>query len=216
MADKQETTKKVKKVKKEKNEVKSYKNAILILISLVLFAYSGFVLLFPAILTATFNKQKFCESVYKTTALVTNIDQIEFKMTPTLDMIITARGWDSKHIDNQNAFKAKEISVVTNPMAIFTHDYNIKSIEFKGTQIWDQILPNGENKLDYVARCFSPKDFGIEKMSIKPSEAKFRGFTIIHERGQNSKEEYMRNKTYSLYEVKTFLMNKNLFNVVIK
>lgn len=210
--------KKIKKVKKvaKKQEVKSYKNAILILISLVLFAYSGFVLLFPTILTMTFNKQKFCNSVYKTTGLNTNIDKMEFKMTPNLDMVITVRGWDSKHIDNQNAFKAKEIEVVTTPFAIFTNDYKIKSMTFKGTQIWEQILPNGENKLAYIAKCFSPKDFGVDKITIKPSEVNFKSFTIIHENKNKTKEEYIRNKTYSLYEVKTFLKNKNLFNVVIK
>lgn len=205
-----------KRVKTPKKEVKSYKNAILFLISLVLFAYSGFVLLFPAILTMTFNKQKFCDSVYKTSALVTNIDQVEFKMTPSLDMIITIRGWDSRHIDNQNAFKAKEIDIVTTPFAIFTQDYKIKSMDFKGIQIWDQILPTGVNKLAYIARCFSPKDFGVNQIKIQPSAVNFKSYTIIHERGQNSKEEYIRNKTYSLYEVKTFLMNQNLMNVVIK
>lgn len=209
--------KKIKKVvKKQKQEVKSYKNAILILISLVLFAYSGFVLLFPTILTMTFNKQKFCDSVYKTSGLVTNIDKIEFKMTPKLDMIITLRGWESKHIDNQNAFKTKEIDVVTTPFSIFTHNYNIKSMTFVGTQLWEQILPNGENKLAYIAKCFSPKDFGADKMTIKPSAVEFKGFTIVHENKNQTKEEYIRNKTFSLYEVKTFLKNKNLFNVVIK
>lgn len=208
---------KIKKVvKKQKKEVKSYKNAILILISLVLFAYSGFVLLFPTILTMTFNKKKFCESVYKTSGLVTNIDKMEFKMTPKLDMIITVRNWESKHIDNQNAFKTKEIEVVTTPFAIFTNNYNIKSMRFVGTQLWEQILPNGNNKLAYIAKSFSPKDFGADKMTIKPSAVEFKGFTIVHEDKINTREEYIRNKTFSLYEVKTFLKNQNLFRVVIK
>lgn len=207
--------KKIKKNNKE-NQPKSYKNTILIFLSLIMFIYSGLVLLYPAILTMSFNKKAFCASAYKTSALVTTLGKMEFKMTPKLDLIITAKDWESKHIDNQNAFKARTIEVVTTPFATLTNNYNIKSMRFEGAKIWNQILPDGNNKLAYIAKCFSPKDFGVNKITIKPSEVKFDSFTIIHEINKGTKEEYHRTKTYSQYEVKTFLMNQKLLGVVIK
>ena len=207
--------KKIAKRNKE-NQPKSYKNTILIFLSLIMFIYTGLVLLYPAILTMTFNKKAFCASAYKTSALVTTVNKIEFKMTPSLDLVITANDWESKHIDQQNAFKARTIEIVTTPFATLTSNYDIKSIRFEGAKIWNQILPDGNNKLAYIAKCFSPKDFGVNRITIKPSEAKFDNFTIIHEINKGSKEEYHRTKTYSQFEVKNFLMNQNMLGVVIK
>ena len=195
---------------------KSYKNTILIFISLIMFIYAGLVLLYPAILTMTFNKKAFCDSAYKTSALVTKLGKMEFKMTRNLNLVIIASDWESKHIDNQNAFKARTIEIVTTPFATLTNNYDVKSMRFEGTKIWEQILPDGNNKLAYIAKCFSPKDFGVKKITIKPSEVVFDNLTIIHEENKQTKEEYHRNKTYSEYEVKTFLMNQNLMDVVIK
>ena len=209
---------KIEEMKKNINDKqpKSYKNTILIFVSLIMFIYAGLVLLYPAILTMTFNKKAFCDSAYKTSALVTKLGKMEFKMTPNLNLIITASDWESKHIDNQNAFKARTIEIVTTPFATLTNNYDVKSMRFEGAKIWKQILPDGNNKLAYISKCFSPKDFGVKKITIKPSEVVFDNFTIIHEANKQTKEEYHRNKTYSAYEVKTFLMNQNLMNVVIK
>ena len=209
-------TKKHLKKRVKKTQPMSYKNTIMIFISLIMFIYAGLVLLYPAILTMTFNKKAFCQSAYKTSALVTTLDEMKFKMMPNLDLVITASGWESKHIDNQNAFRARTIEIVTTPFATFTNNYNIKSMKFEGAKIWEQILPNGKNKLAYIAKCFSPNDFGVDKITITPSEVIFDNFTIIHEANRQTKEEFHRNKTYSKYEVKTFLMNQNLKNVVIK
>ena len=210
------TEKKEMKRNINKKQQKSYKNTILIFISLIMFAYTGLVLLFPAILTMTFDKEAFCKNAYKTSALKTTLGKMEFKMTPKLDLVITMTDWESKHIDNQNAFKARTIEVVTTPFATLTNNYEIKSMRFEGAKIWNQILPNGNNKLAYIAKCFSPKDFGVEKITIKPSEVKFDSYTIIHEINKGTKEEYHRTKTYSQFEVKNFLMNQNLLNVVIR
>lgn len=209
-------TKRKKINKKPQGPKKSYKNAILMLISFVLFAYSGLVLLYPSILGLIFSKKSFCDSVYSTSALITYIDKLEFQVTPTLDMIISIKGWDSKHIDKQNAFEAKEINIVTTPFSVFTRNFNIKSMEFRGVRLWEQITPEGENKLAYIARCFNPKDFGAEKITIKPSSATFKNFTILHEENRTTREEYIPSRVYSQYDVKKFIESKNLMNVKVK
>ena len=209
-------TKKRLKKRVKKTQPMSYKNTIMIFISLIMFIYVGLVLLYPAILTMTFNKKAFCQSAYKTSALVTNLGEMKFKITPSLNLVITASDWESKHIDNQNAFKARTIEIVTTPFATLTNNYDIKSMKFEGAKIWHQTLPNGQNKLAYISKCFSPKDFGVNKLTIKPTEVQFNNFTMIDEDNNQTKEQFYRNKTYSAYEVKTFLMNQNLMDVVIK
>ena len=204
-----------KRIKKGK-EVTSYKNCILIIVSLILFLYAGFIGLYPAILTWTFNYDKFYDSVYKTTALVTKVHKMEFSMSPTFDMTITANNWVSTHIDNQNAFDATEIKITTTPFAIFTKDFKIKSMKITGGKIWDQILPSGENKLAYIPKVFNAKPFGAKVITIRPSAVDFDSFTIVRMRPSGVTEEYTRKKTYSLYEVKTFLTNQNIVDVVIK
>ena len=180
------------KKKKEAPKVTSYKNCILMIVSLILFLYAGFIGLYPAILTWTFNYDKFSDSVYKTTALVTT------------------------HFDKQNAFEATEIKVKTTPFAIFTKDFQIKSMEITGAKLWEQFLPSGENKLAYIPKSFYAKPFGAKVITIRPSAVDFNSFTIVHQRSSGVKEEYIRKKSYSLYEVKNFLMNKNIVDVVIK
>ncbi|MBQ8887430.1 MAG: hypothetical protein IJY61_07000 [Candidatus Gastranaerophilales bacterium] len=204
------------KKKKEAPKVTSYKNCILMIVSLILFLYAGFIGLYPAILTWTFNYDKFSDSVYKTTALVTKVHKMEFSMTPTFDMIITANNWVSTHFDKQNAFEATEIKVKTTPFAIFTKDFQIKSMEITGAKLWEQFLPSGENKLAYIPKSFYAKPFGAKVITIRPSAVDFNSFTIVHQRSSGVKEEYIRKKSYSLYEVKNFLMNKNIVDVVIK
>lgn len=207
----------VKKLRPQKQKsVSSYKNCILMLLSFVLFLYAGFIGLYPAILTWTFNYEKFYDSVYKTTALVTKVHKMEFSMTPSADMIITAYNWDSKHIDEQNAFEATEIKIKTTPFAIFTKDFQIKSMEIVNAKLWDQLLPSGENKLAYIPKSFYAKPFGAKVITIRPSGLDINGLTIIHQRKAGVTEEYTRKKSYSLYEVKTFLENKNIGDVVIK
>ena len=89
-------------------------------------------------------------------------------------------------------------------------------MEINGAKIWDQILPSGENKLAYIPKVFRAKPYGAKVIKIRPSAVDFKSFTIVHQRPSGVTEEYMRKKSYSLFEVKSYLTNKNIVDVVIK
>ena len=81
--------------------MKEHKNAILILVAIVLFAYAAILSVYPSFLKATFNISKFEEKVYKASSLITTIDNIDFKVKPNFDLYISIYKWSSKYVDYQ-------------------------------------------------------------------------------------------------------------------
>ncbi len=201
--------------KSEKSAPKSYKNVILLFIAFILFAYAGFISIYPKILTKTFDIDGFTQKVYTTTGLVTNIGGIDFKVKPNLDMVITLNNWSSKHLDNQECFDAGKIEITTGPFSIFTKNFNIKDMEVKNVKYFDQTYNTGENKLQYLSDMnFS--QFGVEKVVIDPSPVRVKNFKITYIEPTQHRENKRDSVKYSRSDVRNFLQTMTFKNVVVK
>ena len=78
-----------------------YKNAILVLVSLILLGYAGFISILPAVKTNTFDIDKFEQQVFDATSLVTTVDSVDYKIAWNLKTTITVRNLSLKYIDAQ-------------------------------------------------------------------------------------------------------------------
>ncbi len=193
-----------------------HKNMILIVISLILLIYAGFISLFPSLLTSTFNIDKFEQKIYDSTSLVTTIDSIDFKIKPNLNMIITIRNWTSKYIDDQDCFAASMIQVTTNPSCVFTKKFKIKDLYLKNVKYLNQILPSGENKLSFLPPAFNSQIFGAKKITVIPGPVKIKNFKIRNMTQNDYNEVNRREVKYSEQQVKDFLSQFYFSHVYIK
>lgn len=193
-----------------------YKNTLLIFLALVLFAYAGFISVFPAFLTKTFNIDEFEQKIYDATSIVTTIDDIEYKILPNFKTIIILRNWSSKYIDEQPLFGARYIEIETTPMSLFTKNFNIKSMYLKNIVYKDQILPDGTNKIAFLPEAFNSELFGAKKITIVPGPVRVKNFKIVYIGPKSYKEQSYREKTYDKSEVKDFLSSFTFSHVEIK
>ena len=196
--------------------MKEYKNTLLIFISVLFLAYAGFISIFPAILTSTFNIDKFEQQVFDSTSLVTTVDTVEYKIRPNFDTIITLRNWSSKYIDDQDCFDAKLIEIKTTLSAIFFKKFKIKQLYLKNVKYSNQTLPTGENKLAFLPAAFNSELFGAKKITIIPGPVKVKNFRIKDIAPKYYKEINKREAYYSTEEVRRFLSDKNFSHVEIK
>ena len=194
-----------------------YKNALLVLVSILLFAYAGFITIVPAVKTNSFNIDKFEQQVFDATSLVTTLDSVNFEIKPNLKTIITVKNLSLKYIDAQPLFDAAHIEIETTPAALFTNNYEIKSIYFKRTWYADQILPNKENKIAFLPGAFNSKVFGANNITIKPNgPAKFKNLKLTYVTPTTYKEKNLRETSFTKEEVKSFLSSFEYSHVKIK
>ena len=201
--------------KSEKTAPKSYRNVVMLFIAFVLFAYAGFISIYPKILTSTFNIEDFTRKVYTTTGLITTIGDVEFKVKPDLDMVITFTNWNSKHLDEQECFEAGKIEITTNPFSIFTKNFDIKEMEVKNVKYFDQIYNTGENKLHYLSDMnFS--QFGADKVTVSPGPVHVKNFKITYIEPTQHRENKRDSVKYSRSDVRNFLQTQTFKNVIVK
>ncbi len=193
-----------------------HKNAILIVVAVLLLIYAGFISIFPAILTKSFNIDQFEQKVYDATSLVTTVDTVDYKIKPNFDTIITLKNWSSKYIDEQDCFNARLIQITTTPAALFTKTFKIKDLYLKNVKYSDQTLPEGVNKLAFLPGSFNPKVFGANKITIVSGPVRVKNFNIVHIEPGVYKERNQREAKYSTTEVKRFLSQFQFAHVNIK
>lgn len=193
-----------------------YKNTVLIVLSIIFFAYAGFISIFPAILSNSFNIDEFEQKVFDSTSLVTSVDSVEYKIKPNFDTLISLRNWSSKYIDDQDCFDASLIEITTTPFAIFTKNFKIKQLYLKNVRYSNQTFENGENKLAFLPGAFNSEKFGAKKITIVPGPVKVKNFRIKDIAPGYYKERNQREAFYSEHEVRAFLSDKYFSHVVIK
>ena len=193
-----------------------HKNAILIVVAVILFIYAGFISIFPSILTKSFNIDQFEQKVYDATSLVTTVDTVEYKIKPNFDTIITLKNWSSKYIDEQDCFDARLIQITTTPAALFTKTFKIKDLYLKNVKYSDQTLPEGMNKLAYLPGSFNSKVFGANKITVIVGPVRVKNFNKVHIAPNVYQENNQREVKYSTSEVKQFLSQFNFAHVNIK
>ena len=193
-----------------------YKNAIFVLVSLLLFAYAGFISIVPMVKTNTFDIDKFEQQVFDATSLVTTVDSVSYKIDWNLKTTITVKNLSLKYIDAQPLFDAAHIEIETTPSALFTHNYNIKSIYFKRAWYADQILPEGTNKIAFLPGAFNSEIFGAKSITVKPGPAKFKNLRVTYVTPKTFKEQNYRETSFSKSEVDAFLKSFNYSHIKIK
>lgn len=193
-----------------------YKNTVLIIVSILFLAYAGFISLFPAILTSSFNIDKFEQQVFDATSLITTVDTVEYKIKPNFDTVITLRNWSSKYIDDQDCFDARLIEITTTPAAIFSKTFKIKQLYLKNVKFANQTLPTGENKLAFLPGTFNSEVFGAKKITVIPGPVKVKNFRIKDIAPRYYKERNQREAFYSEQDVRSFLSDKYFSHVEIK
>ena len=193
-----------------------YKNAILVLVSLILLAYAGFISILPAVKTNTFDINKFEQQVFDATSLVTTVDSVSYKIAWNLKTTITVRNLSLKYIDAQPLFDAALIEIETTPAALFTHNYDIKSVYFKRAWYADQILLEGDNKIAFLPGAFNSEIFGAKSITVKPGPAKFKNLRVTYVTPKTFKEQNYRETSFSKAEVDAFLKSFNYSHVKIK
>lgn len=196
-----------------------YKNVLLIIISLILFAYAGFISIFPSIKTNSFNIDQFEQKTLRATGLNVTLASINFKIQPNLTTIITIRDLIAQYPDQQPLLTAKYVEITTTPSSLFSNNYDIKSLYLKNVKYDDQILPSGENKIAYLPSSFEPSFYGPKKITVKvngPLRIKNLDTIYTISTPYRFKKESQREFTYSKEELKSFLQSLNFVNAEIK
>ena len=101
-------------------------------------------------------------------------------------------------------------------MALFTHNYDIKSVYFKRAWYADQILPEGDNKIAFLPGAFNSEIFGAKSITVKPGPAKFKNLRVTYVTPKTFKEQNYRETSFSKAEVDAFLKSFNYSHVKIK
>ncbi len=192
------------------------KSLVLIIISLILFAYAGFISIVPYIVTNSFSTARFEKKFYDATSLITELGSVQYTIKPNFDTIITVRGFELKYIDDQPLFNAGTIELTTTPAAIFGNTFKIKNLVIENTNYEDQILPDGVNKLAFFPGAFDTRKFGKRNITIVSGPVKIRNAKIKYITPNTYKEESIREKNYSKSEVKEFLSSLYFSHVKIK
>ncbi len=207
-----------KKVKNNKQNISfaKYKNTLMILLSLVLFAYASAISIVPAFKTNSFDIDKFEQQVFDATSLITTLDTIEYKVAPNLKTTIILKNLSLKYIDYQPLFDARQIKIETSYAALFDKSFDIKKIDFKGVKYADQILPSGENKIAFLPSAFNSEIFGAKSISVTPGPAKFRDLKITYVTPKTYAEKSYREKAFSRAEVALFLKSFDYSHVQVK
>ena len=195
-----------------------YKNVLLIVLSVILFAYAAIIGFIPWMLNNTFDMVKFEEKLAKTTNMNVTLNYIHFKMTPSLKTTITIRGLEARYPDDQPLLDVKYAEIVTTAGALFSNKYDIKSLTVKNAVYDDQILPEGGNKLECLPPTIDPKPFGKKEIVVILGNMKIKNLTVNYTVGYpySYKSRFFREKTFTRAELVSFLNAQNFIRVKIK
>lgn len=195
-----------------------YKNVLLILLALILFAYAGFITIFPSTYTSSFNKANFEQKALAATGLKIAFNSIDVKIKPNFKTIITLKDVSATYPDDQPLFKTTTAEIITTPSILFSKNIDIKQIVLKYVTYDDQILADGKNKLAFFPKAFTPAFLGKNKLVIKPGSVYVKNLTINYTVSEPYSYDTVekRETFYSESEVKDFLKALNFTNVEIK
>lgn len=193
-----------------------YKNTLMIIVSIILLAYAAFTTVVPAVLTETFNVDKFEEKVFEATSLLTTVDSVQYKIKPNLTTEIIVRNFSLKYIDEQPLFNAGYIEIKASPSIIFGKNFNLKSLYMKNVHYADQILPTGENKIAFLPSAFNSEIFGAKSITVVPSSIRVKNLKLTYVTPTTYKERNIREKTFDKTEVSNFLKSLQFSHVNIK
>lgn len=196
--------------------VAKYKNTLMIVGSIFLFAYASFISIVPAVMTNSFDIDKFEQKMFDATSLITSVDSVEYKVAPNLKTTITVKNLSLKYIDYQPLFDAKQIKLETSFPALFGKSFDVKNIEFKHVIYADQILPSGENKIAFLPGAFNSEIFGAKSISVVPGPAKFKNLKVTYVTPTTYKEKFIREKNFSKADVALFLKSFDYSHVKVK
>ena len=76
-----------------------YKNTVLMLVSLLFFAYAALISIVPSAKTSSFNTDEFEKKFEEATSLVTTVDSVRYEITPSLKTKIRVRNLSLKYVD---------------------------------------------------------------------------------------------------------------------
>lgn len=193
-----------------------YKNAIMIIVSVLMLAYAAFITVVPAVLTETFNVDKFEEKIFESTSLLATVDSVQYKIKPNLTTEVVVRNLSLKYIDEQPLFDAGYIEIKASPSIIFGKNFNFKSLYAKNVLYADQILPTGENKIAFLPSAFNSEIFGAKSITVVPSAIKVKNLKLTYVTPTTYRERNIREKMFDKSEVSTFLKGLEFSHVNIK
>lgn len=195
-----------------------HRNLILILLSVVLFAYAIVIGIIPSVMTKSFNKETFQQKLTEALGLNASIGTYTVIVKPNFETLITITELKVEFPDEQPVFKAKSAELTTDLSSLFTNTYKIKKLDLKFVKYDDLILPDGNNKIAYLPARITPKPFGPNSVTIisGPVFAKDIEVSYTKTLPYSYKKENYRQLSYTKDQVRSFLTSLNLHNIKIK
>lgn len=193
-----------------------YKNVLLVFISIILFAYMFCFTILPSILKSSFNVQDFEKKLFDATSLKTEIESIDFKISPALQMTVTIANFSAKYIDLQDCFDAQAIILKTSPLCLLNKTFKINDLYLKNVKFSNQVLPDGNNKLAFLPGAFNSEIFGAKHITIISGPVRINGYEQ-KDIGPNSYNEKNRKEIlYTKDDVKAFLSGFQFSHVIVR
>lgn len=195
-----------------------YKNVLLILLALILFAYAGFITIFPSTYTKSFNKEDFQQKALAATGLKITFNSIDVKIKPNFKTIITLKDVLATYPDDQPLFKTTTAEIITTPSILLSNNIDLKQIVLKYVTYDDQVLVDGQNKLAFFPKAFTPAFLGKKDLTVKPCSVYIKNLTVNYTVSEPYSYETVekREAVYAETDVENFLKSLNFTNVKIK
>ena len=193
-----------------------YKNTVLLLVSLLFFAYAAMISIVPSMKTSSFNTEEFEKKFEEATSLVTSVDSVRYEVTPTLKTKIKVRNLSLKYVDYQPLLDVRHAELTAGIGALFGTKYDIKSLSLKGVKYSDQILPSGDNKIAFLPLAFDSTKFGHKSIAVSPGPVVIKDYKIDYITPTTFAQKKYDIMEYSKDEVEDFLKSFDYAHVKIK
>lgn len=195
-----------------------YRNIILILLSVILFAYAVVIGVIPSVMTKSFKKEVFQQKLTEAVGLNSTVGTYTVRVKPNFETIITMTELKFEFPDEQPAFRAKSAELTTTITSLFTNTYKIKKLDLRFVKYDDLILPDGTNKLAFIPARITPRPFGSRSITIiaGPVFAKDIEVSYTNSNPYSYNKENFRQLSYTKEQVKSFLTSLNFQNIKIK
>ena len=194
------------------------KNSVLMVIAIILFAYAGFISIFPMIVVNSFNKNLFTEKMQKAVGLVVTFDKPEVRISPNFETTVKIPNLKIEFPDKQPVLKANNVILKTTPEFLFGKTITIKDLLVSSVKYDDLILPDGTNKIEYIPKSFNPELIGKKGLTIVsgPVRVKYIKASYTKSKPYSYKEESIPDIVKTESETREFLTSLNFRNVIIK
>lgn len=196
----------------------NYKNLGLIVISLILFVYAGFIAILPKVMASTFNQETFSANLRKAVGLNAKMKTIDIKISPNFDTTVYVTGLEIEFPDKQPVASANYAELRTTPGFLFGNKIIIKKFIANQVKYDDLILPNGVNKIAYVPESFKPKYIGKNGLTIVSGPVEIKEINTSHTttKPYSYSEKKIPDIIMTKGETKEYLQSLNFKNVKIK